>query len=48
MVTKEQLKTAIEKLGIEKVKLLNVKNIYFGTQIEFADIGVCCGVVADI
>ena len=31
----------------EKVKLLNDRNIYLGTQIEFADRGVCCGVVAD-
>ena len=32
----------------EKVKLLNDKNIYLGTQIEFADIGTCYGVVADM
>ena len=31
----------------EKVKLLNDKNVYLGTQIEFADLGVCYGVVAD-
>ena len=31
----------------EKVKLLNDKNIYLGAQIEFADLGICCGVVAD-
>ena len=31
----------------EKVKLLNDKNIYLGAQIEFADLGVCYGVVAD-
>ena len=31
----------------EKVKLLNDKNVYLGAQIEFADLGVCCGVVAD-
>ena len=31
----------------EKVKLLNDKNIYLGTQIEFADLGICYGVVAD-
>lgn len=32
----------------EKVKLLNDKNIYLGTQIEFADLGTCYGVVADM
>ena len=31
----------------EKMKLLNDNNVYLGTQIEFADRGVCCGVVAD-
>ena len=31
----------------ETVKLLNDKNIYLGAQIEFADLGVCYGVVAD-
>lgn len=31
----------------EKVKLLNDKNIYPGAQIEFADLGICYGVVAD-
>ncbi|MBP1532842.1 MAG: DUF3795 domain-containing protein [Ruminococcus sp.] len=31
----------------EKVKMLNDRNIYLGTQIEFADLGVCYGVVAD-
>ena len=31
----------------EKVKLLNDRNIYLGAQIEFADLGVCYGVVAD-
>jgi hypothetical protein len=31
----------------EKVKLLNDKNIYLGAQIEFADLGVCYGIVAD-
>ena len=30
------------------VKLLDDKNIYLGTQIEFADMGVCYGVVADM
>ena len=30
-----------------KVKLLNDKNIYLGAQIEFADLGICYGVVAD-
>ena len=30
-----------------KVKFLNGKNIYLGTQIEFADLGICYGVVAD-
>lgn len=29
------------------VKLLDDRKIYLGTQIEFADMGVCCGVVAD-
>ena len=29
------------------VKFLDDKKIYLGTQIEFADIGVCYGVVAD-
>ena len=33
--------------GGEKVKLLDDKNIYLGAQIEFADLGVCYGVVAD-
>ena len=31
----------------EKVKLLNDKNIYLGAQIEFTDLGICYGVVAD-
>lgn len=31
----------------EKVKILNDRNIYLGTQIEFAVLGVCYGVVAD-
>ena len=31
----------------EKVKLLNDRNIYLGAQIEFADLGICYGVVAD-
>ena len=31
----------------EKVKLLNDSNVYLGAQIEFADMGVCYGVVAD-
>ena len=31
----------------EKVKLLNDKNIYLGAQIEFADLRICYGVVAD-
>ncbi len=30
-----------------KVKFLDDKNVYLGAQIEFADRGVCCGVVAD-
>lgn len=30
----------------ENVKLLNDKNIYLGAQIEFADLGICYGVVA--
>jgi len=33
--------------GGEKVKLLNDKNIYLGAQLECADQGICCGVVAD-
>lgn len=31
----------------ETVKLLDDKSIYLGCQIEFADLGVCYGVVAD-
>ena len=31
----------------EKVRLLDDKNIYLGCQIEFADLGVCYGVMAD-
>lgn len=31
----------------EKVKFLNDNNIYLGSQIEFADLGICYGVVAD-
>lgn len=31
----------------EKVRLLNDKNIYLGAQIEFADQGICYGIVAD-
>lgn len=31
----------------EKVKFLDSSRIYLGTQIEFADMGVCYGVVAD-
>ena len=30
------------------VRFLEDKNIYLGTQIEFADIGICYGVVADM
>lgn len=33
--------------GGEKVRFLNDNDIYLGTQIEFADRGVCFGVVAD-
>ena len=33
--------------GGKKVKFLNDKNIYLGTQIEIADAEVCYGVVAD-
>ena len=29
------------------VKLLDDKKVYLGTQIQFADLGVCYGVVAD-
>ncbi len=31
----------------ETVKLLDDKRVYLGCQIEFADLGVCYGVVAD-
>lgn len=31
----------------ESVKLLDDSKIYLGCQIAFADLGVCCGVVAD-
>ena len=31
----------------ESVKFLDDKNIYLGCQIEFGDLGVCYGVVAD-
>ena len=31
----------------EAVKLLDDTKVYLGTQIEFADMGVCYGVVAD-
>lgn len=31
----------------ETVKMLDDKKIYLGTQIEFSDLGVCYGVVAD-
>lgn len=31
----------------QRVKLLDDKRIYLGCQIEFADLGVCYGVVAD-
>lgn len=30
-----------------QVKFLDDKKIYLGTQIEFADLGICYGVVAD-
>ncbi len=33
--------------GGKQVKFLNDKNIYLGTQIEIADVGICYGVVAD-
>lgn len=33
--------------GGKKVKFLNDKNIYLGTQIEIPDISLCYGVVAD-
>ena len=33
--------------GGQTVKLLDDKKIYLGSQIEFADMGVCYGVVAD-
>ena len=32
----------------KKAKLLSDNNIYLGTQIEFADMGICYGVVADL
>lgn len=32
----------------ETVKFLDDKNIYLCTQIELADTGICCGVVADM
>ena len=31
----------------QTVQLLDDRNIYLGCQIEFADLGICCGVVAD-
>lgn len=31
----------------EAVKLLDDRKIYLGTQIELADMGICCGVAAD-
>lgn len=31
----------------EKVRFLKDNNIYLGSQIEFADMGICYGVVAD-
>lgn len=31
----------------DKVRFLDGKKVYLGTQIEFADMGVCYGVVAD-
>lgn len=31
----------------ETVKLLDDKKVYLGTQITFADLGICYGVVAD-
>lgn len=31
----------------ERAKFLHDENIYLGAQIEFADLGVCYGVVAD-
>lgn len=31
----------------EKVKFLDDKNIYLGTQIEIPDTDICCGVAAD-
>jgi len=37
---------AAEEIG-ETARLLDDKNIYLGCQIEFADLGVCYGVVAD-
>ena len=33
--------------GGSAVRLLDDRNIYLGCQIEFADLGVCYGVVAD-
>ena len=30
-----------------EVKFLNDRNVYLGAQIEFADLGICYGVVAD-
>ena len=31
----------------EKVRILDDNNIHLGCQIEFADLGVCYGAVAD-
>ncbi len=31
----------------KKIKFLDDKKVYLGTQIEFADLGICYGVVAD-
>ena len=33
--------------GGERVRLLSDNDIYLGTQIEFADLGICYGVIAD-
>ena len=32
----------------ETVKFLHDKNLYLCTQIELADTGICCGVIADM
>ena len=41
------VKLEYETPGGEKIRVLDDKYVYLGAQVELADSGLCCGVVAD-